>query len=356
MSLEELRKKIDEVDAEIISLLGRRIELAGKIGKEKASRSLPVYAPQREEEVLKRVAEIARSYNISPEVARRVYGEILKASRAVQGLVVAFQGELGAYSEEAAYQFFSPAIKPLPCEKLEDVFDSVTQGQSNYGIIPVENSLEGSISKSYDLLLESDLVVSGEVELRISHCLIANPGASLDSIKKVYSHPQALGQCQTFLKHLGAELVPTYDTAGSVKMVREMGITAVAAIASRHAAEMYGLNILRAEIEDSPNNYTRFFIIGREYSPPTGKDKTSVVFSVKHRPGSLASFLDELAGRGINLTKIESRPTRQKPWEYNFYLDFEGHLKDDIVREALKKAEEQTIFFKVLGSYPKARK
>ena len=354
MSLEEKRKKIDELDDEIVSLLARRMELAAEIGKEKVYAGLPIYAPDREGEVLRKVAEFAQNHHLNPETVTRVYGEILKASRNVQGVVVAFQGEPGAYSEEAAYQFFSPGIKLLPSEKLEDVFKSVAGGQADFGIIPVENSLEGSISKSYDLLLESDLVVSGEVELRVSHCLIANSGASLDSIKRVYSHPQALGQCGSFLKHIGAELVPTYDTAGSVKMIKEMGTGVVAAIASQHAAELYGLTILRKEIEDSPNNYTRFFAIGREYSPPTGRDKTSIVFSVRHRPASLASFLNELAIRDINLTKIESRPTRQKPWEYNFYLDFEGHGQDAVVRGALEKAEEHAIFLKVLGSYPRA--
>ena len=235
------------------------------------------------------------------------------------------------------------------------MFKLVEQGEVNFGIVPIENSLEGSISRVYDLLLNSSLRVCGEIELRVVHCLIANPGARLDLIKKVYSHPQALGQCRAFLKHLECELIPTYDTAGSVKMIKEKGITDGAAIASARAAEIYGMKIITTEIEDNQNNFTRFFILAKQDSLPSGNDKTSVVFSVKHKPGALYEFLKELAARHINLTKIESRPTRQKPWEYNFYLDFEGHRKDKVSQEVLASLEGGSLFVKVLGSYPKAK-
>jgi chorismate mutase/prephenate dehydratase len=269
--------------------------------------------------------------------------------------VVAFQGEIGAYGEEAAFQFFGASIQVKPCESLDDVFKLVEQGEAHFGVIPIENSLEGSISRSYDLLLDSSLKVCGEIELRVSHCLIANPGTHLGMIKRVYSHPQALAQCRAFLKHLGSELIPTYNTAASVKMIKEKGITDGAAVASARAAEIYGMQVLAKEIEDNPNNFTRFFILSREDSPPTGNDKTSIVFSVKHKPGTLYEFLRELAARKINLTKIESRPTRQKPWEYNFYLDFEGHREDKLSREVLESLERVSLFIKILGSYPKAK-
>ena len=204
-------------------------------------------------------------------------------------------------------------------------------------------------------LLDSDLRVCGETELRVIHCLIANPGTRLEMVKRVYSHPQALGQCRSYLSHLTFELVPTYDTAGSVKMIKEQKITDGAAIAGTRAAEIYGMQILAREIEDNPNNFTRFFILSTEDSPPTGDDKTSIVFSVKHKPGALYEFLRELADNKINLTKIESRPSRQKPWEYNFYLDFEGHHEDKIARQALDNLEQNALFVKVLGSYPKAK-
>jgi chorismate mutase/prephenate dehydratase len=273
----------------------------------------------------------------------------------MQGAIVAFQGEIGAYSEEAAFQFFGSSIQTRPCESLDDAFKAVEQGEARYAVIPVENSLEGSISRSYDLMLESNLSACGEIELRVSHCLIASPDARLESIKKVYSHPQALAQCRNFLKQMGFTLIPTYDTAGSVKMIKEQGITDGAAIASARAAEIYGMKVLVAEIEDNPNNFTRFFVLSQHDSPPTGKDKTSIVFSLRHKPGALYQVLKAFSTRNINLTKLESRPTRQKPWEYNFYLDFDGHRQDKSSREALAEVEQNSLQMKVVGSYPKAK-
>jgi chorismate mutase/prephenate dehydratase len=207
----------------------------------------------------------------------------------------------------------------------------------------------------YDLFLNSTIRVCGETELRISHCLIANPGARLDLIKRVYSHPQALGQCRAFLTHLGYELIPTYDTAGSVKMVKEKGITDGGAIASARAADIYGMKIIASEIEDNPNNFTRFFILSKQDCPPSGDDKTSIVFSVKNRPGALYEALNEFAVRNINLTKIESRPTRQKLWDYNFYLDFEGHREGKVFQEVMENLDKISLFVKVLGSYPRSK-
>jgi chorismate mutase/prephenate dehydratase len=354
MRLEDLRKKIDETDAEIVKLIGDRIRIAEEIGEEKKKQGKQIEDWEREHKVLENVRGVAQDANISQEDIESIYRQVLTASRRIQG-GVAFQGEIGAYSEEAAFRFFSSSIQTKPCESLDEVFKSVEHGEVNFGIVPIENSLEGSISRVYDLLLDSTLRVCGELELRIVHCLIANPGVRLDLIKKVYSHPQALGQCQAFLKHLDCELIPTYDTAGSVKIIKEKGIMNGAAIASARAAEIYGMKIITTEIEDNQNNFTRFFILARQDSPPSGKDKTSVVFSVRHKPGALFEFLKELSHRNINLTKIESRPTRQKPWEYNFYLDFEGHREDEAPREALENLKNYSIFVKVLGSYPKAK-
>jgi chorismate mutase/prephenate dehydratase len=230
----------------------------------------------------------------------------------------------------------------------------VEQDEASFGVVPVENSLEGSISRVYDLLLNENLQVCGELDLRIIHCLIANQGATLNTIKKVYSHPQALGQSQVFLGRFGYELISIYDTAGAVKMIKERKMKDSAAVASARAAEIYKMKILAREIEDNPNNFTRFFVLAKNDSPPTGMDKTSIVFSVKHKPGALFDAVKEFADSKINLTKIESRPTRQKAWEYNFYLDFEGHRQDKIVKETLGRLEKYTLFLKVLGSYPRA--
>ncbi len=355
MSLEDLRKKIDETDAKIVRLIAERIKIAEEIGREKRKIGKQIDDPARERQVVENVKRIAADDRISQEGIEGIYRQIMNASKSAEGVVVAFQGEMGAYSEEAALQFFGASISVKPCESLEDVFRAVEQANAQFGIVPIENSLEGSISRVYDLLLDSALRVCGETELRVVHCLVASPAARLDAIKKVYSHPQALGQCQAYLRRLGSELIPAYDTAGSVKMIKEKGITDGAAVASSRAAEIYGMKVLAREIEDNPNNFTRFFILSKEDSPPSGNDKTSIVFSVRHRAGALYQFLNEFALRKINLTKIESRPTRQKPWEYNFYLDFEGHREDKVCREVLAKLENDALFIKVLGSYPRAK-
>ena len=355
MKLEELRQQVDELDNEIVKLLAKRLKLAVEIGDIKNRLSQSITDTRREARVIEHIKELSHQQKLDPDAIEGIYRQIMSAAKSVQGIVVAFQGEMGAYSQEAALSFFGPRVETSPCETLEDVFKAVEQNAVNFGIVPVENSLEGSISKTYDLLLDSNLKVCGEMKLRVSHCLIANPGVTLDGIKKVYSHPQALGQCQAFLKHLNSELIPTYDTAGSVKMIKEKKIMDGAAIASTRAAEIYHMQIITCGLEDTPNNFTRFFILAQHDSPPTGSDKTSLVFSVKHRPGALYGFLKDLADKNINLTKIESRPTRQKPWEYNFYLDFEGHREDASARETLQSLEDYATFIKVLGSYPKAR-
>lgn len=268
---------------------------------------------------------------------------------------VAFQGERGAYSEEAAFLFFGSRIQVALCKGLPEVFEAVEKGKVDFGIVPVENSLEGSVNETYDLLLGFELRVSGEINLRVVHCLIASPQTFLSDVKTVYSHPQALAQCRKFLEDLACELVPTYDTAGSVKMIRDNNLANAAAVASKRAADIYGMKVISRAIEDNQNNYTRFFVLSKDDSPPSGEDKTSIIFSVKHVPSALFRALEEFAVRNINLTKIESRPTRQRAWEYNFYLDFEGHRRERRCQEALRGLEKKSIFLKVLGSYPKAK-
>jgi chorismate mutase / prephenate dehydratase len=355
MSLEELRREIDKTDAEILNLIVRRTKISEQIGIEKKNLGVQVRNPEREKKVIERIRSLARENQLNEFDIEAVFRQLILTSSSVQGTSVAFQGEIGAYSEEAAYKYFGSLISVKPCESFDDVFKNVEKQEVNYGIVPVENSLEGSISRTYDLLLDTEIKVTGEIDLRVTHCLIANPGVNLAGIRKVYSHPQALGQCQSYLKHLGVELVPTYDTAGSVKIIKDKKITDGAAIASSRAAEIYQMPIIAREIEDNPSNFTRFFILGRQIPPPTGRDKTSIVFSVKHQPGTLYELLKRLAIREINLTKIESRPTRQKPWEYNFYLDFEGHCEDKSAAEAIASINEFALFMKVLGSYPKAK-
>ncbi len=267
---------------------------------------------------------------------------------------VAFQGERGAYSEEAIIGHFGEGVEPIPKPSLRDVFRSVEMGEVEYGLVPAENTLEGSITQTYDLLLESELKIRGETILRIVHCLMANPGVSLRDVRRVYSHPQALRQCSHFIERNSLEEVPMYDTAGSAKMIKEANLRDAAAIASRRAAEIYGLNILFEGIESNPENYTRFLIIGHEDHPPTGRDKTTIAFKIEHAPGTLFKALKGFAEGGVNLTKIESRPILGRPWEYTFYLDLEGHREDQPVKLALKELEKTSLYIKILGSYPRA--
>jgi chorismate mutase/prephenate dehydratase len=355
MSLEDLRKRIDEIDTWIVELIGERIKIAEEIGQGKKEQSKLIEDRERELRVLKNIRGLAHDRNISPSDIENIYRHIIDACKKIQAVTVAFQGEPGAYSEEAAFRFFGRSTESRPYESIDEVFEAVEVGDVPFAMVAVENSLEGSITRAYDLLLDSPLMVCSETELRISHCLIANAEATLDTIKKVYSHPQALGQCRSFLKHLDCELIPESDTAGSVRMIKEQGLQDSAAIAGAGAAEIYGMKIIAREIEDNPHNFTRFFVLSKEDSPPTGNDKTSIVFSLKHKPGALYDCLRQFASSGINLTKLESRPTRHQPWEYNFYMDFAGHRQDKEIADALEKLDELSVFVKVLGSYPKAR-
>lgn len=268
-------------------------------------------------------------------------------------LKVAFQGESGAYSEMAALQHFGPDIELAPHKTFSDVFEAVENGKGDCAIVPIENSMEGSVNETYDLMLNTKLMVSSEVYLRVVHCLISYGDSSIEQVKVVYSHPQALAQCRNFLKSHKFEAVPFYDTAGSVKMLKEMRIDNAAAIAGERAAQIYGMKILAKSIEDSKSNYTRFLVLKDRDSGPTGNDKTLMIFTTKHTPGALHKVIEEFASREINLTMIMSRPTKEKPWEYNFYVDFEGHRSDQKIRECIEHLKDRTVFLKVLGSYPK---
>lgn len=268
--------------------------------------------------------------------------------------VIAFQGEHGAYSEEAARQHFGDAPATLPCEAFEHIFLAVEEGRADYGIVPVENSTAGSINKSYDLLLDRDLKVSGEILLRVRHNLLVVPGTGA-SLGEVRSHPQALAQCERFLNRHGYRAVPWYDTAGSAKDLAQKPADGVGVIASKLAAATYGLEIVQEGIEDIHNNYTRFFIVSREDAPRSERAKTSLVFGVPNTPGSLYAALGEFATRQINLCKLESRPRQGKPWQYVFYLDFDGHWQDRPAADAIMRLLSQAAFVKLLGSYPPAQ-
>lgn len=273
-------------------------------------------------------------------------------------ITVSYQGEPGAYSEGAAIEYFNQEIETLPCHFFDEVFTNVETGTSKNGFIPIENSLAGSIHRNYDLLLKKQLHIVGEFYYRIKHCLLCIPGSTLKNIKKVYSHPQALAQCEESLKSLNLELIPEADTAGSARLISENRMFDAAAIASKHAAAVYGLDILAEDLEDNPENYTRFLVISnnslglRKSYPPEGF-KTSIVFNLQNKPGSLFKALSVFALRDIDLMKIESRPIQGKPWEYMFYIDFMGHVKNQVCMRALEHLQELAPYLRVLGSYPR---
>jgi len=267
----------------------------------------------------------------------------------LKGKKIAFQGEHGAYSEIAATKFF-PDSDLIPMKLFQDIFDALRNDSIDCAVVPIENSIEGSVNEIYDLLLDTDKKISGEIFLKINHCLIALPN-STTTLTKVLSHPQALAQCKNYIKKKNLDAIPAYDTAGSVRLIKEKKILDTAAIASKKAAEFYDMKILDQNIEDRRNNFTRFLVLSNQKTTPTKTDRTSMIFGVEHTPGSLYSVMQEFNNNKINLTKIESRPTKEKPWEYNFYVDFEGHIEEANVKTTLANIEKKCTFIKILGSY-----
>jgi prephenate dehydratase len=267
---------------------------------------------------------------------------------------VSFQGIAGAYSEEAIRQYFGPDVESCPCRTFNDLFVAVEEGAADFGMLPIENSLAGSVVQSYELLMEHDLRVRAEVILRVRHKLMAAPGTELANLTRIKSHPQALAQCERYLARRGLDAVPSFDTAGSARDLAQNPEPGTGVIASTLASQLYDLEVLDDAIEDLPFNYTRFFLLGLEDPPRAQRSKTSLIFTTRHNPGALYDSLGEFARREINLTKIESRPRRNRPWQYLFYLDFEGHWQDRACEEALMSLLRRSSFVKLLGSYPAA--
>jgi prephenate dehydratase len=268
---------------------------------------------------------------------------------------VAFQGEHGAYSEAAALAYFGPASLVVPCETFDAVFTAVEESACDFGLIPIENSLAGSIHRNYDLLLRRQLWITGETYLRVQHCLIGLPGSSINKIREVISHPQALAQCEKYLKALNVKSTAVYDTAGAVRLLRDQKDPSVAAIASRRTVEVYKMEILQEDIEDNPANITRFLAIAKNPLIPEGDAKTSIVFTMNNIPGALFRAMSVFALRDIDLTKIESRPVPGQPWEYLFYIDFAGFTGQTHVERAMQNLEEYAEMVRILGSYPRAK-
>ena len=266
--------------------------------------------------------------------------------------LVSFQGERGAYSEAAAKSFFKEKIETVPLASFSEILEYASTNKVQYAILPIENSLEGSVGESYDLLYSTSLYATGEIYYKIEHCLIGE--GKMSEIDTVYSHPQALGQCRQFIEEHNMKTIPSYDTAGSVKIVKELKKINCASIASRRAAQINQMPIIAEDIANDKNNHTRFLVMSNTESAQTGNDKTSVIFSIKDEPGALYKIIKNFHENSVNLTKIESRPTKINTWEYNFYVDFEGHKDDPKIAEMLKTIKLEALFMKVLGSYPHA--
>jgi len=350
LSLEEHRKRIDEIDAELIRLLNERIRCALQIGSLKNRDNQEVYTPAREREVLERVQSLNKG-PIQNESVQAIYREIMSASISLErDTRIAYLGPEGTFTHQAAKTRFGSSVEYVPEGAVADVFSAVQKRVADYGIVPIENSTEGSVNPTLDELTETPLKIYSEVCLPIEHHVLSR--VALDDVRTVYSHPQVFGQCRHWLAREmpKASQVPTASTA--VAAARASTEPASAAIAGKLAAEIHDLNVISEQIQDEPANATRFFVIGRTVGRRTGRDKTSVVFRVHHKVGALYDALGSFKLSGLNMTKIESRPSRRKAWEYWFFVDLEGHSEDDAVKETLAELEKHCLTLTVLGSYP----
>lgn len=352
MDLESLRRKIDGIDEEIVRLLNERVAVALHIGKLKGESGLPHYAPDRELEVYQRVLALNKG-PLPDEALRAIYREVMSATLSLQKqTTVAYWGPAGTFTHQAAMAKFGSSCEYLAQGTIAEVFSAVRKAKADFGVVPIENSTEGVVNYTLDMLIDSELRICSEIMLPVSHNLVGR--GSLVEVRKVYSNPTAIAQCRRWLESNlpQAELVDVSTTSrGAELAAKEPG---AAAIAGRLAAELYGLQILAERIEDSPDNFTRFLVVGKTDSAPTGKDKTSVVFATKHKAGALYDALYFFKKHGINLTMIESRPSGRRAWEYFFFVDFEGHREDERVKSALHELAEEVLFVRVLGSYPQA--
>jgi chorismate mutase/prephenate dehydratase len=348
-----LRQKIETIDSQILRLLNERAGVAGEVGRVKSEVNMDPYSPQREEEVLKRL----NSQNPGPfpqGAIAPVFREIISACRSLEvELTVVYLGPPATYAHLACIERFGSSIRALPEESIQEVFEAVERRKANYGVVPIENSTEGVVNRTLDMFIDSELKICGEILLRISHDLLSRSGDSKD-IDRIYSHPQALAQCRQWLR-INLPQVPLVETTSTAKAAQMAAEDPkAAAIASPFASHLYGLKAIESQIEDYFHNYTRFLVLGSQMSDRTGKDKTSLLFSISHSPGSLYRMLRPFSEKSINLTKIESRPIKDKPWEYVFFLDFEGHAMDSPIHEAVNELKKNVLFLKFLGSYPRS--
>ena len=352
-SIQDLRAGIDEIDSQILDLLSRRASLAQEIGHSKSRTASQFFAPERERQIFARLLE-KNPGPLPPESVRAVFREIISASRALeQPISVAYLGPPGTFSHRAALDKFGTSSEPKPVDTIPDVFAEVERGRAHYGVVPLENSTEGVVRDALDQFSKTKLKVCAEVFVPVSHHL-ATRAEKLGDVKRLYAHPQSFAQSRAWLRD-NLPKVEVVDVSSNSKSAQMAALDSEgAAICTDIAADIYKVPVVATHIEDSPHNRTRFVVIGQNEPKPSGRDKTSIFFSVQHKAGALLEAMEAFARNDINLTMIESRPTKQMPWEYVFFIDFQGHVKDEAAARALELLREQSLFVTVLGSYPEA--
>lgn len=349
--LKPLRDQIDAIDAQILDLISRRGKIAQQVGHVKAKTDAPVFRPEREAQVLRGVAERNPGPLANGDV-QTIFREIMSACRALEKrTTVAYLGPAGTYSEQAALQQFGHAIEAMPCVSIDEVFRAAEAGTADFGVVPIENSTEGAINRTLDLLLQTPLIISGELSIPVHHSLMTKTG-TMAGITQICAHSQALAQCQSWLnQHFpNIERQAVASNGEAAKMAADD--PSVAAVASEQAGQKYNLQVVHAHIQDDPHNRTRFAVIGRLQTVPSGNDQTSLVLAVKNQAGAVYRMLEPLAKHGVSMTRFESRPARTGSWEYNFFIDIEGHAQDEKVAKALAELREHASYYKLLGSYP----
>ncbi len=353
MNLESIRKKIDELDEKIISLLNDRTHLALEIGKLKQAKDAEVYQPARESEIYRKIDSLVNG-PLPKDALKSIYREIMSASLALEKpLTVAYLGPEATFTHLASISKFGSSVRYVAGTTITDVFAEVEHKRADYGVIPVENSIEGAVNHSLDMFIESDLKICSEVLFDISHNLMAN--CEIKNIKRIYSNPQVFGQCRLWLEKNMPRIELLEATSTSQAAQRAQREDGTAAIASKLAATIYNLTILAPAIQDSAHNMTRFIVIGRQMAPKSKQDKTSILVSIKDKVGALYEMLDPIRKNKVNMSKIESRPSKKKAWDYYFFIDLEGHIEDPGVKKTLSAIEGRVRFLKVLGSYPSVR-
>jgi len=349
--IKPLRAQIDAVDMQLLDLLNRRARLAQEVGHVKDQTDAPIYRPEREVQVLRSVAQRNPGPLTSVDV-QVIFREIMSACRALERRVtIAFLGPAGTFSEQAVYRQFGHTVDAHPCGSIDEVFRATEAGTAEFGVVPVENSAEGAVNRTLDLLLQTTLTISGEVSIPVHHSLMTQSG-SMQGVDRVCAHSQALAQCQAWLNQHYPNLrrLAVASNGEAARLASEN--PAVAAIAGELAGRQYDLQVVNAHVQDDPHNRTRFAVIGRLQTAPSERDQTSLVLSVPNKAGAVYNLLAPLATHGVSMTRFESRPARMGAWEYYFYVDIEGHAQNDKVARALAELKENAAFFKLLGSYP----